>query len=171
MGRSQEFAAVIQEFYLSSKPEKAPSCWDQNWANCTISLSNLVRVFQGLGAVIYSITLPEPWDSVWIVMGPGHRAFFPFDLPLPSGSKMAPSTAVIPVMMLIKEVIKAMLVGRVDTYFLRLLIYLRKLDSFQWCELLFRSGIAAPDFKARCRMSTASQNLSWLVSDRFQNKI
>lgn len=82
MGRSQEFAAVIQEFYLSSKPEKAPSCWDQNWANCTISLSNLVRVFQGLGAVIYSITLPEPWDSVWIVMGPGHRAFFPFDLPL-----------------------------------------------------------------------------------------
>lgn len=44
---------------------------------------------------------------------------------------MAPSTAVIPVMMLIKEVIKAMLVGRVDTYFLRLLIYFRKLDSFQ----------------------------------------
>lgn len=26
MGRSQEFAAVIQEFHLSSKAERAPSC-------------------------------------------------------------------------------------------------------------------------------------------------
>lgn len=78
-----------------------------------------VRVFQGLGAVIYSITLPKPWHSMWIMMGPGHRAFFSFDLHLFTvrlKSVLAPSTAVMAVMMLIKEAIKAVFIGRLDIY-------------------------------------------------------
>lgn len=37
---------------------------------------------------------------------------------------------------------------------------MRKSDGFQWHEPLFGSGIAAPDFKATCRMRTTSQNMS-----------
>lgn len=134
-----------------------------------------VRVFQGLGAVIYSITLPEPWHSTWIMMGPGHRAPFPFWPALvPHQAQKCPGPKYSSDSC--DDADKGSNQGNVCRlgwyiYFLRLLMYLRKSDSFQWCELLFRSATAAPDFKARCGMSTAPQNLSWSVSDHLQNKI
>lgn len=99
-----------------------------------------VRVFQGLGAVIYSITLPETWHIMWIMEGPGHRAFFSFDLHLFTirlKSVLAPTTAVIALMMLIKEAIKAMLVGRVDIYFFKVIDIFEKIRglSVTWAPL------------------------------------
>lgn len=64
---------------------------------------------------------------MWIMMGPGHRAFFSFDLHLFTirlKSVLAPSTAA---MMLIKEAIKAMFVGRVGIYFFKIIDVFEKI--------------------------------------------
>lgn len=67
---------------------------------------------------------------MWIMTGPGHKALFSFDLHLFTirlRSVLTPSTAGIAVMVLIKEAIKAMFVGRVGIYIFKFIDIFEKI--------------------------------------------